>query len=206
MSKIGKIVILSGMSLCMGGVAPVWSISAEPESEPVAGEVIKEEKVKPFVQVEPFNITEVLQTPPADAEPNIYFNADELISNDKEKTIEALGDVVVKREGMTLYADKLVYRQTPDTITAIGNVRLEEENGNVIFAGPFRGYGNLIIIEHGKGYLSLLAGLDSIDCELGQMLLAGEPVGLMPDTNDSKLYIEIRKDNHPINPLTWIKN
>lgn len=134
MSKIGKIVILSGMSLCMGGVAPVWSISAEPESEPVAGEVIKEEKVKPFVQVEPFNITEVLQTPPADAEPNIYFNADELISNDKEKTIEALGDVVVKREGMTLYADKLVYRQIPDTITAIGNVRLEEENGNVIFA------------------------------------------------------------------------
>ncbi len=79
-------------------------------------------------------------------------------------------------------------------------------DGNVIFAGPFRGYGNLIIIEHGKGYLSLLAGLDSIDCELGQMLLAGEPVGLMPDTNDSKLYIEIRKDNHPINPLTWIKN
>ena len=134
MSKIGKIVILSGMSLCMGGVAPVWSISAEPESEPVAGEVIKEEKVKPFVQVEPFNITEVLQTPPADAEPNIYFNADELISNDKEKIIEALGNVVVKREGMTLYADKLVYRQTPDTITAIGNVRLEEENGNVIFA------------------------------------------------------------------------
>ncbi len=78
-------------------------------------------------------------------------------------------------------------------------------DGNVIFAGPFRGYGNLIIIEHGKGYLSLLAGLDSINCELGQMLLAGEPVGQMPDSSDSKLYIEIRKDNHPINPLTWIK-
>ncbi len=78
-------------------------------------------------------------------------------------------------------------------------------DGNVIFAGPFRGYGNLIIIEHGKGYLSLLAGLDSVDCELGQMLLAGEPVGQMPDSADSKLYIEIRKDNHPINPLTWIK-
>ena len=78
-------------------------------------------------------------------------------------------------------------------------------DGTVIFAGPFRGYGNLIIIEHGAGYLSLLAGLDSIDCELGQMLLAGEPVGQMPDSSESKLYIEIRKDNHPINPLTWIK-
>lgn len=54
-------------------------------------------------------------------------------------------------------------------------------DGSVLFAGPFRGYGNLIIIEHGKGYTSLLAGLDSIDCELGQLLLAGEPIGLMPD-------------------------
>ena len=78
-------------------------------------------------------------------------------------------------------------------------------DGNVIFAGPFRGYGNVIIIEHGKGYLSLMAGLDTVDCELGQMLLAGEPIGLMPE-DDSKLYVEIRKDNHPINPLTWIKS
>lgn len=53
-------------------------------------------------------------------------------------------------------------------------------DGTVIFAGPFRGYGNLIIIEHGQGYLSLLAGLEEVDCELGQMLLAGEPVGQMP--------------------------
>lgn len=79
-------------------------------------------------------------------------------------------------------------------------------DGTVIFAGPFRGYGNLIIIDHGKGYLSLLAGLETIDTELGQLLLAGEPVGQMPDDDDARLYIEIRKDNHPINPLTWIQN
>ena len=78
-------------------------------------------------------------------------------------------------------------------------------DGSVIFAGPFRGYGNLIIIEHGKGYLTLLAGLDSIDCELGQMLLAGEPVGLMPDSDNAKLYVELRKDNLPINPMAWMK-
>ena len=79
-------------------------------------------------------------------------------------------------------------------------------DGSVIFAGPFRGYGNLIIIEHGKGYLTLLAGLETIDCELGQMLLAGEPVGQMPDSRDAKLYVELRKDNLPINPMAWIKN
>lgn len=79
-------------------------------------------------------------------------------------------------------------------------------DGSVIFAGPFRGYGNLIIIEHGKGYLSLLAGLDSIDCDLGQMLLAGEPVGQMPDSREAKLYVELRHNNQPINPLLWMKN
>lgn len=79
-------------------------------------------------------------------------------------------------------------------------------DGSVIFAGPFRGYGNLIIIEHGKGYTSLLAGLDNVDCELGQMLLAGEPVGQMPNDSESKLYMELRKDNHPINPISWFAN
>ena len=78
-------------------------------------------------------------------------------------------------------------------------------DGTVIFAGPFRGYGNLIIIEHGQGYLSLLVGLEEVDCELGQMLLAGEPVGQMPESGDTRLYVELRKDNHPINPLTWIE-
>lgn len=77
-------------------------------------------------------------------------------------------------------------------------------DGIVSFSGPFKGYGNIIIVEHGDGYLSLLAGLGSIDCELGQMLLAGEPVGTMPDSNNAKLYVEIRKDRHPINPAPWI--
>ena len=78
-------------------------------------------------------------------------------------------------------------------------------DGSVVFAGPFRGYGNMIIIEHGNGYLSLLAGLGSIDTEVGQMLLAGEPVGQMPNDNDAKLYVEMRRNNKPINPLSWMK-
>lgn len=78
-------------------------------------------------------------------------------------------------------------------------------DGTVIFAGPFRGYGNLIIIEHGDGYLSLLAGLNNFDAELGQMLLAGEPVGQMPKDVDAKLYVELRKNNQPIDPMAWMR-
>lgn len=77
-------------------------------------------------------------------------------------------------------------------------------DGTVIFSGPFKGYGNIIIVEHGDGYLSLLAGLGNIDCEVGQMLLSGEPVGTMPNEANTKLYVEIRKDRQPINPAPWI--
>lgn len=77
-------------------------------------------------------------------------------------------------------------------------------DGTVIFSGPFKGYGNIIIVEHGEGYLSLLAGLGQIDCDVGQMILAGEPVGTMPKDSNAKLYVEIRKDRHPINPSPWI--
>ncbi len=78
-------------------------------------------------------------------------------------------------------------------------------DGAVVFAGSFRGYGDMIIVEHGDGYLSLLAGLGNIDVELGQMLLAGEPVGQMPNSGTTELYVEIRKDNQPINPSAWFK-
>lgn len=77
-------------------------------------------------------------------------------------------------------------------------------DGSVIFSGPFKGYGNLIIIDHGQGYVSLLAGMRSVDAEIGQMVLAGEPVGIMPDTDSAKLYMEIRKNQRPVNPAPWL--
>lgn len=78
-------------------------------------------------------------------------------------------------------------------------------DGNVVFSGPFRGYGNMIIIEHGDGYLSLLSGFETVNVELGQMLLAGEPIAQMPVEGKSELYVEIRKNNQPINPAAWFK-
>ncbi len=79
-------------------------------------------------------------------------------------------------------------------------------DGSVIFSGPFKGYGNLIIIEHGNDYVSLLAGMGSVDTQIGQMVLAGEPVGTMPDGDSAKLYVEIRKNQKPVNPAPWFGN
>jgi len=78
--------------------------------------------------------------------------------------------------------------------------------GKVAFAGQFRGYGQLLIIEHGGGYHTLLAGMARIDVHVDQWILTGEPVGIMGRKGARKpaLYLEIRKQGQPINPLPWL--
>lgn len=79
-------------------------------------------------------------------------------------------------------------------------------DGTVLFADNFRGYGQLVIIEHGDGYHTLLAGIGRLDTSVGQSLLAGEPVGIMVAQNNPTLYIELRKDGQPINPVGWLSS
>lgn len=79
-------------------------------------------------------------------------------------------------------------------------------DGQVAFSGPFRGYGVILIIDHGDGYHSLLVGLSRIDAVEGQWLAAGEPVGLMgqPEGARPQLYVELRRHGKPVNPLPWL--
>ena len=74
----------------------------------------------------------------------------------------------------------------------------------VVFSGPFRGYGKLLILEHSEGYHTLLAGMDRFYGTVGQIVLAGEPVGVMASTGLPALYLEFRRDGQPINPLPWL--
>ena len=80
-------------------------------------------------------------------------------------------------------------------------------DGRVVYAGVYRSYGQILIIAHGAGYHSLLAGLERIDGQVGQSVLAGEPVGITGQggagAGAAELYIEIRKGGVPINPNTW---
>ena len=86
-------------------------------------------------------------------------------------------------------------------------------DGWVIYAGQFRSYGQLLIINAGGGYHILLAGLDQIYTNVGQFVLAGEPVAAMSktppqDANSAQsrnpvLYIEFRKDARPFDPDPW---
>jgi septal ring factor EnvC (AmiA/AmiB activator) len=79
-------------------------------------------------------------------------------------------------------------------------------DGKVVFAGTFRGYGLLLIIEHSEGYHSLLSGLARIDTIIGQSLLSGEPVGKMGNMGAGReqLYVELRQNGTPIDPMPWM--
>ena len=87
-------------------------------------------------------------------------------------------------------------------------------DGWVVYAGPFRSYGQLLILNVGGGYHVLLAGMDRISVDLGQFVLTGEPVAVMGNgshiaailaTGSSQpvLYVEFRKDGIPVDPGPW---
>lgn len=85
-------------------------------------------------------------------------------------------------------------------------------DGWVVYAGEFRSYGQLLIINAGGGYHVLLAGMSRIDVSLGQFVLAGEPIAVMgnsatPGQGDDRLrpvlYVEFRKDGRPIDSDPW---
>ncbi|MGC2412144.1 MAG: peptidoglycan DD-metalloendopeptidase family protein, partial [Stellaceae bacterium] len=77
-------------------------------------------------------------------------------------------------------------------------------DGRVIYAGPFRDLGLVLIIRHGTLYHTLLAGLQRVDFKADQWVLAGEPVGAMPDTPGSALYFEVRRGDRPVDPQPWL--
>ena len=79
-------------------------------------------------------------------------------------------------------------------------------DGQIVFAGSFRSYGPILIIEHTDGYHSLIAGLARIDVVNRQWVLTGEPVGIVGTTESpgARLYLELRQGGRPIDPQPWL--
>ena len=95
-------------------------------------------------------------------------------------------------------------------VTPSGAQVLSSFDGKVLYANTFRNFGPVLIIDHGDGFNTLMVGLERIDVKIGQNLLKGEPVGVMKklktsnNQTDPALYLELRRNGRPVNPLTWL--
>lgn len=99
--------------------------------------------------------------------------------------------------------------------TQSGAIVTAPADGNVLYAGPFRSYGQLLILNAGDGYHVVLAGMSRISVATGQSVLAGEPIGAMGEARVAstsasqngnatpELYVEFRKDGKPVDPNPW---
>jgi murein hydrolase activator len=77
--------------------------------------------------------------------------------------------------------------------------------GRVAFAGIYRGFGNIVIIDHGGGWTTLVTGIAQLDAQVGERLVSGSPLGL---TGPGKpvVTVELRKDGQPVNPLEAVRS
>jgi septal ring factor EnvC (AmiA/AmiB activator) len=87
-------------------------------------------------------------------------------------------------------------------------------DGWVVYAAPYRSYGQLLILNAGAGYHVVLAGMETYSVDVGQFVLTGEPIAVMGNgpqvasaivagSTQPVLYIEFRKDGTPIDPAPW---
>lgn len=92
-------------------------------------------------------------------------------------------------------------------------------DGLILYSGPFRQYGDIVIISLADGFQLVLAGLADSGVYVGQEILAGEPMGVLPGTQShennhlgsstsgrSQLYMELRFEGRPIDPSPWLKH
>ena len=94
----------------------------------------------------------------------------------------------------------IVYKARP------GATVVAPYDGEVVYTGPFRDYGNILLIKHQNGYISLIAGLGNTTATLNQHVIRGEPVATM-GTDKPEAYVELRDSNaKPIDPGDWFAN
>jgi septal ring factor EnvC (AmiA/AmiB activator) len=89
--------------------------------------------------------------------------------------------------------------------TAVAQTVSAPTAGAVAFAGAFRGFGLLLIIDRGDGYHTLLSGLSRLDVARGATVIAGQAVGAIGvGDGKARLYVELRHRGTPVDPAGWL--
>jgi len=100
------------------------------------------------------------------------------------------------------------FRNGVDIEAAVGREVLAVHGGHVIYTGWFKGYGNLIIMDHGNDYYTLYAHIADIEAKEGDDVRQGQRIGTVGDTGSlagSRLYFEVRYQGRPQDPEQWLR-
>jgi septal ring factor EnvC (AmiA/AmiB activator) len=76
--------------------------------------------------------------------------------------------------------------------------------GRVAFAGPYRGFGQIVIISHDGGWTSLVTGMAEVNARVGDVLVAGSPLGVA-GPGRPVVTLELRHDAEAVNPLDYVR-
>ena len=100
------------------------------------------------------------------------------------------------------------FRNGVDIEAAVGREVLAVHGGHVIYTGWFKGYGNLIIVDHGNEYYTLYAHIADIEAKEGEDVRQGQRIGTVGDTGSlagPRLYFEVRYQGRPQDPEQWLR-
>ncbi|MBB4857759.1 septal ring factor EnvC (AmiA/AmiB activator) [Novosphingobium chloroacetimidivorans] len=77
--------------------------------------------------------------------------------------------------------------------------------GRIAYAGPYRGYGQIVIVEHDGGWVTLVTGLARLDVGVGEQVVAGSPLGTT-GPGRPRVGVELRRNGEPVNPLQYLRS
>jgi septal ring factor EnvC (AmiA/AmiB activator) len=129
--------------------------------------------------------------------------------HDKSRLPWPLEGPVLTRFGMQRHPQfgTMVYRRGIEIQAQEGESVRAVRDGQVAYADWYKGYGKLMILDHGNGFYTLYGNLSRIDLNRGAQAVRGQVIGLSGDTGSlkgSKLYFEIRRNGEAQDPLLWL--
>ena len=105
-----------------------------------------------------------------------------------------------REEAGTSWKGLFIRAVTGETVRAVAD-------GRVVYADWLRGFGNLLIVDHGQGYMSLYAYNEGLLRQVGEKVRGGDPVAHVGNSGggaESGLYFELRRDGKPFDPMQWV--
>jgi septal ring factor EnvC (AmiA/AmiB activator) len=134
-----------------------------------------------------------------------------------EKRIEIPSDFAKARGKLPMPLEGRILKEGASSLSGLKGITIEGRPGadvravyagRIDFSGSLKGYGEIVVINHGSRYFTVSAQLAQRKKEEGEMVKAGEVIGSLgrvPSATDARLYFEIRKGGGNLDPLRWLK-